>query len=137
MKAIILIRCSVGAIFLSEGLQKFLFPDTVGALRFKSIGIPFPEFTAPFVGSFEIACGLLVLMGLMIRFAVIPLLVIITTAIITTKIPILFSAGFFKMAHEARTDYSMLLSLLFLLLVGAGYYSLDRALSVKKGKDHW
>ncbi len=134
MKAIILIRCSVGAIFISEGIQKFLFPETVGSGRFESIGIPFPEFTAPFVGSFEISCGFLVLIGLGIRFAVIPLLVIIITAILTTKIPIFLNSGFFKMAHEARTDYSMLLSLIFLLLVGAGNYSLDQALAIRKFK---
>jgi putative oxidoreductase len=134
MKAIILIRCSVGAIFLSEGIQKFLFPDAVGAGRFASIGIPFPELAAPFVGSFEIICGLLVLIGLGLRFAVIPLLVIILTAIITTKIPILLKSGFFKMAHEARTDYAMLLSLIFLLLVGAGSYSVDQALAIRRAK---
>lgn len=132
MKAIILIRCSVGVIFLSEGLQKFLFPDAVGAARFESIGIPYPEFAALFVGSFEIICGLLVLIGLWVRLAVIPLLVIIITAIITTKIPILLSSGFFKMAHEARTDYAMLLSLIFLLLVGAGNYSCDRSSVLKR-----
>lgn len=32
--ATILIRCMVGAVFLSEGIQKFLFPDQVGAGRF-------------------------------------------------------------------------------------------------------
>lgn len=84
-KAIILIRCSVGALFLSEGIQKFLFPDSLGAGRFLNIGIPFPEFTARIVGSYEIACGLLVLLGFVTRYAVIPLIVIIVTAIITTK----------------------------------------------------
>lgn len=135
-KAIILIRCSVGAIFLSEGIQKFLFPDSVGAGRFLNIGIPFPEFTAPMVGSLEIVCGLLVLLGLATRYAVIPLIVIITTAIITTKIPILLKSGFFKTAHEARTDYSMLLSLVYLFIVGPGSYSFDSALSKKNQGSH-
>ena len=125
MKAVILIRCSVGLIFLSEGIQKFLFPTIVGAGRFQKIGIPFPEFVAPFVGSFEITCGLLVLVGLWTRFAVIPLIVIILTAICTTKIPILINQGFWNMAHEARTDFSMLLSLIFLLIIGGGTYSAD------------
>lgn len=135
MKAILIIRCSVGAIFLSEGIQKFLFPDSVGAGRFLSIGIPFPEFTAPLVGSFEILCGILVLLGLITRFAVIPLIVIITTAIITTKIPLLIKSGFFKMAHEARTDYAMLLSLIFLFVVGAGWHSLDTYLSNRRKRE--
>jgi uncharacterized membrane protein YphA (DoxX/SURF4 family) len=133
-KAIILIRCSVGAIFLSEGIQKFLFVESVGAGRFQSIGIPYPEFFAPMVGAFEITCGTLVLLGFLVRFAVIPLLAVISTAIITTKLPILFSSGFFKMAHEARTDYAMFLSLIFLFIVGAGKYSLDSVILNKKKK---
>ena len=134
MKAIILIRCSAGLIFLSEGMQKFLFPKSVGAGRFFEIGIPFPEFTAPFVGSFEIICGSLVVIGFCTRFAVIPLMVIILTAICTTKVPLLISQGFWKMAHESRTDFSMLLSLIFLLIVGAGACSVDAFFAQKEIK---
>jgi putative oxidoreductase len=125
MKAIIFIRCAVGLIFISEGMQKFLFPAKVGAGRFHQIGIPFPEFSAPFVGSFEIICGLLVIIGLLTRFAVIPLIVIILTAILSTKIPLLINTGFWNMAHEARTDFAMLLSLIFLCIAGSGTWSLD------------
>jgi len=120
-----LIRVAVGCIFLSEGIQKFLFPDQVGAARFLKIGIPAPEVMAPFVGSFEIVCGALVLLGLVTRLAVIPLLCVMLVAIVTTKIPILLKAGFWSMAHEARTDFSMLLGCLFLLTVGSGSFSLD------------
>lgn len=136
MKAVIIIRCSVGGIFISEGIQKFLFSDSVGAGRFLKIGIPFPEFSAPMVGAFEILCGTLVLLGLVVRVAVIPLIVIITTAIVTTKIPIGIASGVFKMAHEARTDYAMLLSLIYLLIVGAGAYSIEASMSNKKTKAH-
>src|SRR5688572_23311580 len=97
----------VGAVFLSEGIQKLLFPDQLGAGRFLEIGLPMPEFLGPFVGTFEIACGSLVLLGLLTRLAVIPLLVIMAVALITTKWPILVSQGFWAAAHEARTDCSM------------------------------
>lgn len=123
--AVILIRLLVGAVFLSEGIQKFLFSADVGAGRFAKIGLPAPEFLAPFVGTFEVVCGALVLLGLLTRLAAIPLLTIISVAIYTTKIPILLKSGFWKMAHEARTDYAMLLGLIFLLIVGAGRWSLD------------
>ncbi len=123
--AVLLIRLMVGAVFLSEGLQKFLFPADVGAGRFAQIGLPSPEFLAPFVGSFEIACGALVLLGLLTRLAVLPLLTVISVALYTTKLPIFVKSGFWKMAHEARTDFSMLLGALFLLVVGAGAFSLD------------
>lgn len=123
--AVILVRLMVGSVFLSEGIQKFLFPADVGAGRFEKIGLPSPEVLAPLVGCFEIACGTLVLIGLLTRLAVVPLIVIIVTAMITTKIPMLREQGFWKMAHEARTDWSMLLGLLFLVIVGAGSCSMD------------
>ena len=122
---VVLVRIMVGAVFLSEGIQKFLFPAEVGAGRFAKIGLPAPETLAPFVASFEIACGLLVLLGLATRLAVLPLITIMLVAIASTKLPILLASGFWKMAHEARTDWSMLLGSIFLLLVGAGPWSID------------
>jgi putative oxidoreductase len=125
---VLLIRLMVGAVFLSEGIQKFLFPDSVGSGRFEKIGLPAPEFFGPFVGTFEIVCGTLVLVGLLTRLAVIPLLTILVVAIVTTKVPILLDQGFWKMAHAARTDFAMFLGSIFLLLKGAGDSSLDRYL---------
>jgi uncharacterized membrane protein YphA (DoxX/SURF4 family) len=124
-RAIVLIRLMIGAVFVSEGIQKFLFAADVGAGRFAKIGLPSPEMLAPFVGCVEIACGTLVLLGLFTRLAVCPLIVVMLTAITTTKMPILLKDGFWKMAHEARTNWSMLLGCLFLVIVGAGAWSLD------------
>jgi putative oxidoreductase len=123
--AIFFIRAMVGCVFLSEGIQKFLFSESLGVGRFVKIGIPAPEIVAPFVGVVEIVCGALVLIGLLTRLAAIPLLINISVAILTTKLPMLLNNGFWKMAHEARTDFSMLLGLLFLLIVGGGRWSLD------------
>jgi uncharacterized membrane protein YphA (DoxX/SURF4 family) len=123
--AVIIIRLMVGAVFVSEGMQKFLSPAEVGAGRFEKIGIPSPQIVAPLVACFEIGCGALVLLGLATRVAVVPLIVIMLTAIATTKIPILMHDGFWKMAHEARTDWSMLLGSIFLLVVGGGAWSVD------------
>ena len=118
--SVVLVRLIVGAVFLSEGIQKFLFPAELGVGRFTRIGLPAPELLAPFVGTLEIACGLLVLLGLLTRLAAVPLIVIMLIAISTTKLPMLTSRGFWVMAHEARTDWSMLLSSVYLLIVGAG-----------------
>lgn len=134
--AALLIRLMVGAVFLSEGIQKFLFPADVGAGRFEKIGLPSPEILGPLVGSFEIACGALVLLGLFTRLAVIPLLTIMAVAIYTTKIPILLKSGFWKMAHDSRTDFSMTMGALFLLIVGAGAWSLDAWLHKRSAKRH-
>lgn len=125
----VLIRILVGGVFLSEGIQKFLFPDSLGVGRFAKIGIPAPATMAPFVGAVEIVFGVFILLGLLTRLSAIPLLVDISVAIATTKIPMLIDKGFWAAAHEARTDVSMLLGLLFLLISGAGPWSVDAKLA--------
>jgi putative oxidoreductase len=128
-REVILIRLIVGGVFLSEGIQKFLFPSDLGVGRFSKIGIPSPEVLAPFVGVCEIVCGALILIGLLTRLAAVPMIIDMLVAISTTKIPILLKSGFWAMAHEARVDYSMLLGSVFLLVVGAGLWSVDARLS--------
>jgi uncharacterized membrane protein YphA (DoxX/SURF4 family) len=119
----------VGAVFLSEGIQKFLFPDTLGAGRFAKIGLPAPEFLGNFVGCFEILCGILILAGLFTRLASIPLIIIMLVAIATTKADVLAKEGFWEMMHGSRTDWAMLLGAIFLLIEGGGLWSLDKRLS--------
>jgi putative oxidoreductase len=144
--AVILIRVAVGTIFFFEGIQKFLYPAHLGAGRFAKIGIPWPEVTGPFVGAVEITCGALVVAGLLTRIAAVPLVINMLVALFTTKLPILHGHsfwglqlrklehyGFLSMAHEARTDWAMLLGSMFLLIVGAGAWSLDARLSSSAG----
>jgi putative oxidoreductase len=139
--ATILIRLLVGGIFLSEGIQKFLFPEILGSGRFEKIGIPMSHFFGPFVGACELVGGILLLAGLLTRLASAMLLISMTVAIISTKLPVLvghpiwgFSLpklqqyGFWSTLHEARADFSMILCLLFLLVVGAGPRSADARL---------
>jgi putative oxidoreductase len=133
--SIILVRVAVGVIFISEGIQKFIYPDKLGVGRFIKIGIPAPDILAPFVATNEILFGLLILLGLLTRLASIPLIAVMLVAITTTKIPMLFSDGFWFMMHESRTDFSMLISLIFLLDVGAGRLSFDFILQNKVAKN--
>ncbi|HEY9560387.1 MAG TPA: DoxX family protein [Anseongella sp.] len=140
-KTTLLIRFMVGAVFLSEGIQKFLYPLQLGPGRFEKMGFPTPEFFGYFVGSFELVCGLLILCGLLTRIAALAMMVNMIVAIIVTKIPIglgesfgpfvlrdLDRYGFWSMAHEMRTDFAMLLGSLFLLIKGGGRWSADRSL---------
>lgn len=140
-RAVWLVRLAVGIVFVSEGIQKFLYPAALGAGRFAKIGIPAPDVMGPFIGIVEIACGALVLVGLFTRIAALLLLADMTVAILSTKIPILvgqaywrFAAasgkpGLWSMLHEARTDLSMWLACLFLVVVGAGSRSVDAHLA--------
>ena len=139
----ILVRLLVGlVVFFPEGIQKLIFPDILGAGRFAHIGIPYPDIMGPFVGVVETICGALIILGLFTRFAAIPLIVIMMVAIVSTKIPILLGHdlwifhlpklsryGFWSMAHEARADFDMLLGSIYLLIEGAGVWSLDALLS--------
>jgi uncharacterized membrane protein YphA (DoxX/SURF4 family) len=124
----ILIRLMVGAVFLSEGIQKFLFPDLRGAGRFEKIGLPQPEFLGYFVGTFETLCGGLVLIGLFTRLAAVPLIIIMLVAMATTKGEVLVNEEFWPMLHGSRTDWSMLLGSIFLLIKGGGKWSADKAI---------
>ena len=136
--AAVLIRLMVGGVFFFEGLLKFIYPDELAAGRFARIGIPAPQILGPFVGGVEAVCGALIIVGFLTRLAAIPLLIDISVAILSTKIPILLGHGFWgftlaklphygflSMMHEARTDFSMWLGLLFLLIVGPGRWSFD------------
>lgn len=118
-------RLTIGLIFLSEGIQKFLNPDSVGVGRFAKIGFSNPAFWAYFTGCFETVCGSLIVAGLLTRLAAIPLLIIMITAFIVTKWPIFIEKGFWAMAHEYRTDFAMTMLLLFLLKYGGGKLSAD------------
>lgn len=138
-KVTIIIRIMVGAVFLSEGIQKFIYPAMRGAGRFEGMGFPQPEFFANFVGAFEVVCGIFILLGFLTRFSALMMLITMTVAIVVTKIPIglgesfgpfilreLKTYGFWSMAHEIRTDFSMWLGSLFLIIKGGGKWSIDR-----------
>jgi putative oxidoreductase len=146
----ILVRQMVGlVVFLPEGIQKLAFPEILGAGRFANIGIPYPEAMGPFVGTVEVVCGTLIILGLLTRLAAIPLIVIMVGAIVSTKLPIwaghdiwifhmpkLARYGFWSMAHEARDDFLMLLGSLYLLIAGAGAWSLDAMLARERSPQY-
>jgi uncharacterized membrane protein YphA (DoxX/SURF4 family) len=125
----ILIRVIVGVVFLTEGILKFVYPGELGTGRFAHIGLPFPHLLAPFVGAVEIAAGGALVLGFYTGDAALLLLVVILTAIVTTKVPILLGHplgrfaparpehyGMLSFIHEARTDLAMLFGLVAILL---------------------
>lgn len=139
--AVVLIRLYVGAVFLSEGVQKFVFPHRLGEGRFDKIGIPAPGFVAALDGVFEIVCGLLILVGLLTRLATVPMIINMVGALVLTKLPLLWGSaalfagerGWWAFAHESRLDVAQLCGSAFLLVVGAGPYSVDAYLHRSRG----
>src|SRR5690606_38165191 len=115
-KTTIIIRLMVGVVFLSEGIQKFLFPAIRGAGRFEKIGLSSPEFLGTFVGTFETVCCGLNLLGLLPRLANNPTLGIMFVGMATTKSDVLANDGFWAMMHGSRTDWAKLLGSLFLII---------------------
>jgi uncharacterized membrane protein YphA (DoxX/SURF4 family) len=126
---LILIRVIVGLVFLTEGILKFVLPNELGAGRFAHIGLPIPHLLAPFVGGVEIVAGAAVLLDLFAGDAALLLLAVIVTALLTTKVPILLGRpwgpfplatlnhyGWLSFLHEARTDLSMLFSLVAIMI---------------------
>ncbi len=125
----ILIRIVVGLVFFTEGILKFTQPGEFGAGRFAHIGFPLPQFLAPLVGATEIVAGALMIFGFYAGDAAALLLIVILTAIFTTKVPILLGHhfgrfeparlshyGVLSFLHESRTDLCMLFGCLAVLL---------------------
>lgn len=125
-----------GAVFVSEGLLKFVYANQ-GVGRFTKLGFPWPEATATFVGMFEIVGGVLLLAGLLTRFIALAFSIEMVVAILTTKIALYFGTsplpapaaapklGPWAVLHEIRSDWAQLVCCLFLIAVGAGAFSLD------------
>ncbi|STX50906.1 DoxX [Legionella busanensis] len=139
---VIFIRLGIGFVFFPEGIQKLIFPELFGRGWFKNLGIPYPNILGPLVGWLELVCGVLILLGLFTRIACIPLIILMIIALLTTKMPIWFNGqwgpfqvrevnryGFWSMLHEARSDWAMLMGCCYLLIVGAGSWSIDAYLN--------
>ena len=140
--ATLLLRLMAGGVFLSEGILKFVYTNQ-GVGRFTKLGLPWPEFTATFIGGLEIVGGLLLLLGLFTRLIAIPFIVEMIVAILATKVALYLGTsplplppsppkvGFWAVAHEIRSDWAQLLTVSFLLLAGPGRWSLDAKRSAK------
>ena len=136
--AVVLLRIAIAFVFVTEGIQKFLYPELLGIGRFAKIGLPYPDISAPFVGGVEIVAGSLVLIGLLTRLSAVALVIDMIVAITATKVPILLGYGFLGFAapsgrtgfwpasHEARLDLMMLFSCVLLLAIGPGKLSFDQ-----------
>jgi len=138
-RSILLLRLMAGGVFFWEGILKFVYTNQ-GVGRFTKLGIPYPHFTATFIGGLEIAGGLLFLGGWMTRLISVPFVIEMIVAILSTKISLFLGTsplpappappkvGFWAVLHEIRSDYAQILTSAFLLINGPGRWSLDAVL---------
>lgn len=134
--SIILIRLFAGLTFLGEGILKFIFPS-MGVMRFTLLGFPLPELTAYSIGVLEIVGGICLLLGLFNNLFALLFAGEMLVAFLTTKIsmylgtsplplpPVPPQTGFWAVVHEARDDYTLFFSMIFLMIVGPGKLALD------------
>ena len=106
-----LIRFVVAYVFITSGLMKLF--STELAEVFIGLGLPFPDILLYVTALLEIICGILILVNLSVKMAVIPLIGIMIAAILLTKLPLL-NSGILPFAFNARLDIIMLV-LLFIL----------------------
>jgi putative oxidoreductase len=142
-KSLLLLRLMAGGVFFWEGILKFVYVNQ-GVGRFTKIGMPFPHFTANFVACFEIFGGVLLLSGLLTRLIAIPFVIEMIVAILSTKIALYLGTsplplppappkiGIWAVFHEIRSDYAQIMTAGFLLINGAGKWSLDAVLARKR-----
>lgn len=142
-RATVLIRLMAGAVFVSEGILKFVYVNQ-GIGRFTKLGFPLPAATATFVGVFEIVGGLLLIGGLLTRLVALGFSIEMLVAMLTTKISLYLGTsplpapasppkvGIWAVLHETRSDWAQLMCCVFLIVVGAGVLSLDHRVRSKR-----
>ena len=134
--AAILLRFMAGGVFLWEGILKFVYTNQ-GVGRFTKIGIPAPSEMATFVGALEIVGGVLLITGFLTRLIAVPFIIEMVVAMLSTKIALYLGTsplplppappqvGFWAVLHEIRSDYAQIMTVIFLLIVGPGRWSID------------
>ncbi|MFL6183193.1 MAG: DoxX family protein [Actinomycetes bacterium] len=138
-RSVLLLRLMVGGVFFWEGVLKFVYVNQ-GLGRFTKLALPFPAFTADFVGCLEIVGGLLFLSGLLTRLIAIPFIIEMIVAMLSTKISLYLGTsplplpaappqiGFWAVLHEIRSEYAQIMVALYLLINGPGKWSIDTLL---------
>ena len=141
--AAILLRFMAGGVFLWEGILKFVYTNQ-GVGRFTKIGIPAPSAMATFVAVLEIVGGVLLITGFLTRLIAVPFIIEMVVAMLSTKIALYLGTsplplppappqiGFWAVLHEIRSDYAQIMTIIFLLIVGPGRWSIDALMARAK-----
>jgi putative oxidoreductase len=121
-------RLAVGLLFMSTGWGKAHDIPKVTHF-FETLGIPAPGLNAVVVAYSELIGGSLLVVGLFTRLATIPLIVSMIVAILTAKLGDLH--GIFDLV--GFDEFTYLVVLVMIAIVGPGAFSLDHLLCKKLG----
>ncbi len=128
---VLAMRLYWGFLFYQAGMYKFTnFPQAV--LSFHGLGIPFAEANVNIVASFEVAGGVLIMLGLASRLVSIPLAVILLTAYATAHRAALLNVFSDPGAFMSQSPYNFLVMCLVVFSFGPGKFSLDYLIGRKK-----
>ena len=126
-----LVRIVAGIVFMAHGYQKFFQMGIPGVTGFfGGLGIPLPGIAAPLVSTVELVGGFLLAIGFFARFAAIPLVIDMATAITVVHAP----NGFFA-PKGVEFVLLLMISALAVGIAGAGAFSIDAATSRQSIRD--
>jgi putative oxidoreductase len=126
------VRIVVGVVFAQTGWQKLnALPRMIQ--NFRDWGIPAPEILTPLASGIEFVGGLLLLVGLLTRFAAVPLMIVMVVAILSAKLgeidSIVTLLGF--------EEVSYFVMFAWLAIAGPGPVSLDHFVLRAAGRKPW
>ena len=120
---LLLIRLSIGSIFIQTGLGKLMYFDQTVSF-FSMLGIPYPAINAAMASSIELFGGILLVLGLLTRPAAAKLAVVMVVAIVTAQLADVATLSDFIRLQE----FDYILFFMALLFTGAGRFSLDHVI---------
>lgn len=124
-----LARLTVGVIFFNSGWGK-LHNLTQVTDYFSDLGLPAPAFQATLASTTELICGGLLLVGLLTRFAAIPLIITMMVAIRTA----LWDQVDGLSSLFGISEFLYIALLAWLATYGPGPLSLDRLIEAVRGR---
>ncbi|HTR87721.1 MAG TPA: DoxX family protein [Reyranella sp.] len=124
------VRITVGWVFMGTGWTKLTHLPMI-VQNFRGLGIPAPEVITPFVSGVEFFGGLLLLLGLLTRFAAVPLMVVMVVAIVSAKAGDIDSIE--TLLGFEEVSYFVMFA--WLAIAGPGPVSLDHLILKASGRD--
>jgi putative oxidoreductase len=127
--ALLILRLAVGGMFAMSGYFKLTYPSRKQKMAESLSEAGVPTTLTPLISALELIGGLLVVFGLWTVLGCALLIVVSIGALVTTAIPKAEGQGIHKFENIIYTPEAIIgASLLVLLAIGAGRWSIDAVL---------